>query len=123
MLPTLPPLNVTMPDANSVLSAALNKMNGLGTGLNPGLDPIATPARSIHQPDTPFSSLMTDAIGTVGKLESEAKSAVDGLMSGTGVDVHQAMIASEKASMGFEMALAVRNKAVQSYQSVMGMQF
>jgi flagellar hook-basal body complex protein FliE len=66
---------------------------------------------------------MTDAIGSVGKLESEAKSAIDGLMSGNGVDVHQAMIASEKASMGFEMALAVRNKAVQSYQSVMGMQF
>ena len=46
-----------------------------------------------------------------------------GLMTGPGVDVHQAMIASEKASMAFEMALAVRNKAVQSYQSVMGMQF
>lgn len=119
MTPTLPPLNVTMPDANSVLSAALKKMNGQGDDL----DPRATPARSINQPETPFASLMTDAIGSVGKLESEAKSAVDGLMSGTGVDVHQAMIASEKASMALEMALAVRNKAVQSYQSVMGMQF
>jgi flagellar hook-basal body complex protein FliE len=39
------------------------------------------------------------------------------------VDVHQAMIASEKASMAFELALAVRNKAVQAYQSVMGLQF
>jgi flagellar hook-basal body complex protein FliE len=32
-------------------------------------------------------------------------------------------IATEKASMAFELALAVRNKAVQAYQSVMGMQF
>ena len=123
MLPTLPPLNVTMPDANSVLSAALNTRNGQELSLNPNSGPIATPAQAINQPETPFASLMTDAIGTVGKLESEAKSAVDGLMSGNGVDVHQAMIASEKASMGFEMARAVRNKAVQSYQSVMGMQF
>jgi flagellar hook-basal body complex protein FliE len=48
---------------------------------------------------------------------------VDGLMSGSGVDVHQAMIATQKASMAFELALAVRNKAVQAYQSVIGMQF
>lgn len=119
MLPTLPPLTANMPDANSVLSAALNKTNGQGQGLNPA----ATVAGTAQQPETPFSALLTDAVGTVGKLESEAKSAVDGLMSGSGVDVHQAMIASEKASMSFELALAVRNKAVQSYQSVMGMQF
>ena len=73
--------------------------------------------------DSPFSDLMTEAIGKVGELEGQAHAAVDGLISGSGVDVHQAMIASEKASMAFEMALAVRNKAIQSYQSVMGMQF
>jgi flagellar hook-basal body complex protein FliE len=73
--------------------------------------------------DSPFSDLMTDAIGKVGQLEDQARTAVDGLMTGSGVEVHQAMIASEKASMAFEMALAVRNKAIQSYQSVMGMQF
>ena len=49
--------------------------------------------------------------------------AVDGLMTGSGVDVHQAMIATQKASMAFELALAVRNKAVQAYQQVIGMQF
>ena len=44
-------------------------------------------------------------------------------MTGTGVDVHTAMIATEKASMAFELSLAVRNKAVQAYQQVMSMQF
>jgi len=39
------------------------------------------------------------------------------------VDVHQAMIATQKESMAFELALAVRNKAVQAYQQVIGMQF
>ncbi len=72
---------------------------------------------------TPFAGLYTDAVGQVSTLEDQARIAVDGLMSGSGVDVHQAMIASEKASMAFELALAVRNKAVQAYQSVMGMQF
>ncbi len=71
----------------------------------------------------PFADLITDAMGQVDRLEGQAQAAVSGLMTGSGVDVHQAVIATEKASMAFELALAVRNKAVQAYQSVMGMQF
>jgi flagellar hook-basal body complex protein FliE len=71
----------------------------------------------------PFSDLISDAIGQVNQLEGQANAAVTGLMTGTGVDVHTAMIASEKANMALELALAVHNKAVQAYQTVMGMQF
>jgi flagellar hook-basal body complex protein FliE len=94
----------------------------------PGLSSAATGASSAlstgqtSQP-TPFSDLLTDAVGQVNQLEEQAHAAVQGLMTGSGVDVHQAMIATQKASMAFEMALAVRNKAVQAYQQVIGMQF
>ncbi|HEU5351202.1 MAG TPA: flagellar hook-basal body complex protein FliE [Terracidiphilus sp.] len=71
----------------------------------------------------PFSDLLADAVGQENALEAQARSAVDGLMTGSGVDVHQAMIATQKVDMAFELALAVRNKAVQAYQQVMGMQF
>lgn len=74
-------------------------------------------------PGVPFSDLMTDSINSVNQLETQARQAVQGLMSGEGVDVHQAVIAQEKASMAFEMALSVRNKAVAAYQQVIGMQF
>src|SRR5579864_9264051 len=71
----------------------------------------------------PFSDLFSEAVGDVSRLEGEAQKAVEGLMTGSGVDVHQAMIATQKASMAFELSLAVRNKAVQAYQQLMGMQF
>jgi flagellar hook-basal body complex protein FliE len=71
----------------------------------------------------PFSDLLTDAVGQVNQLQDQAQAAVSGLMTGSGVDVHQATIATEKASMAFELSLAVRNKAVQAYQQVMSMQF
>jgi flagellar hook-basal body complex protein FliE len=83
----------------------------------------ATSAGGSVAAPTPFSDLLTDAVGQVDQLENQAHAAVAGLMSGSGVDVHQAMIATEKASMTFELALAVRNKAVQAYQQVIGMQF
>lgn len=71
----------------------------------------------------PFSSLLKDAIHSENALEQQAATAVEGLMQGTGVDIHTAMIATQKASIAFELALAVRNKAVAAYQQVMGMQF
>ena len=73
--------------------------------------------------NTPFADLLNDAVGAVSSLQDQAHATVSGLLTGSGVDVHTAMIATEKADMAFEMALAVRNKAVQAYQQVVGMQF
>ncbi|MFZ1941776.1 MAG: flagellar hook-basal body complex protein FliE [Terracidiphilus sp.] len=89
------------------------------TSIASGLQPNANASNA----EAPFADLMTDAVGEADRLQSQAEAAVTGLMTGNGVDVHQAMIATEKASMAFELALAVRNKAVQAYQSVIGMQF
>ncbi len=75
------------------------------------------------QAATPFGSLLKSAIGSVNRLEDQASSAVEGMMTGSGSDIHDAMIATQKADMAFELALAVRNKAVAAYQQVMGMQF
>jgi flagellar hook-basal body complex protein FliE len=83
----------------------------------------ATPSAGSGAAPAPFADLLTDAVGQVNQLEDQARTAVNGLMTGSGVDVHQAMIATQKASMAFELALAVRNKAVQAYQQVIGMQF
>jgi flagellar hook-basal body complex protein FliE len=71
----------------------------------------------------PFADLLTEAVGEVQHLEVQAKSAIEGLISGKGVDVHEAMIAAQKAGMGFELMLSVRNKALAAYQQVLGMQF
>lgn len=72
---------------------------------------------------TPFAGMLKDAIQGVQSLENQAADKVQGLMTGQGVDVHQAMIATQRADMSFEMALAVRSKAVAAYQQLMQMQF
>ena len=99
----------------SATASALASRDAAVRGIAGCRRPAAAPA--------PFADLFTDAVGQVNQLEDQAHAAVTGLMTGSGVDVHQAMIATQKASMAFELALAVRNKAVQAYQQVMGMQF
>lgn len=71
----------------------------------------------------PFAGLVESMVRQTSALDHQAAATVTGLLSGQGVDVHQAMIATQKADMAFELALQVRNKAVGAYQQMMGMQF
>jgi flagellar hook-basal body complex protein FliE len=109
-----------MPITINPMAAAAQAMPALS---NASATPAAGTAEGLLASPTPFSDLLTDAVGQVNQLEEQAHTAVAGLMTGSGVDVHQAMIATEKANMAFELTLAVRNKAVQAYQQVIGMQF
>ena len=71
----------------------------------------------------PFSGMLHSMVEQTADLDRKAAAAVTGLMSGQGVEVHEAMIATQKADMAFELALQVRNKAVGAYQQMMSMQF
>jgi flagellar hook-basal body complex protein FliE len=129
MLTAMNPMSAVASALSSISGSALSASNLSGSSLSgssllgqDGLPSFSLTAAPAAAP-TPFSDLLTDAVGQVSQLEDQAHTAVSGLMSGSGVDVHQAMIATEKASMAFELALAVRNKAVQAYQQVIGMQF
>ena len=72
---------------------------------------------------SPFGGILQSLVAQTGALDQKASKAVTGLLSGQGVEVHEAMIATQKADVAFELALQVRNKAVGAYQQMMGMQF
>jgi flagellar hook-basal body complex protein FliE len=72
---------------------------------------------------TPFAGIFQSMVEQTSALDAKASQAVTGLLSGQGVDIHDAMIATEKADMAFELALQVRNKAVGAYQQMASMQF
>lgn len=71
----------------------------------------------------PFSGVLQSMVQQTNRLDQQAVQAVTGVMSGQGVDIHDAMIATQKADMAFQLALEVRNKAVGAYQQMMNMQF
>jgi flagellar hook-basal body complex protein FliE len=73
--------------------------------------------------ETPFASVLQGAMEQMGKLEQDASDKVSGLLSGNGVDVHTAMIATQKSDLAYQLTLAVRNKAVDAYTQLNSMQF
>lgn len=94
------------------------------SGISEALHSITGDMPKAETARTPsFANILRDAVAQVQGLETQAAKAVDGLMAGDGVDVHTALIATQKADAAFEMALSVRNKAVAAYQQLMGTQF
>jgi flagellar hook-basal body complex protein FliE len=72
---------------------------------------------------TPFAGMLQTMVQQTAALEKKAAQATTGVLNGSGVDIHDAVIAGQKASVAFELALQVRNKAVGAYQQMMAMQF
>jgi flagellar hook-basal body complex protein FliE len=70
-----------------------------------------------------FGNTLREAVSQVEGAGLEARYKVANLIEGGGADVHDAMIAVEKADLSFQLMLQVRNKVVQAYQQIAGMQF
>ncbi len=82
-----------------------------------------TPGKVPREESGGFAGLFHTSAAQVNKLDTEAQSAVTGLLNGQGVEVHDAMIATQRSDLAFQLALQVRNKAVAAYQQMMQMQF
>ena len=69
-----------------------------------------------------FSNLLGNMINDVNAKQVAETEAVNGLVAGQNVPLHQAMIAMEEASVSFQLMVEVRNKLLESYQELMRMQ-
>lgn len=73
--------------------------------------------------ETSFGETLREATSQVDTASLDARYKVSSLIEGEGTDVHDAMIAVEKADLSFQLMLQVRNKVVQAYQQIASMQF
>jgi flagellar hook-basal body complex protein FliE len=69
-----------------------------------------------------FQQILQDAIHRVEQSRADATQAVEQFVSGENQDLHSTVLATQRASLDFELLLQMRNKVVQSYQEVMRMQ-
>lgn len=98
-------------------------ISSIGGGLSPlspkvpGLGGKAAPPAS----GADFGSALKQAAGALDQLGQKADASSMALAKGDPIDVHEVMLNTEQASLGFSMALQVRNKLVDAYQEVMRM--
>ena len=67
-----------------------------------------------------FSDALGRVVNAVERTEADANTAVTGMLSGT-TDVHDAMIALQRADLTLQFSVQIRNKLVQAYNEIMRM--
>lgn len=87
-------------------------------GSVPSLDQKTTGVTSPQEAG--FGDALEKLIGAVDGSAGEANQAIGRMLDGTG-DVHEAMIAMQRAEQMLQLTVQIRNKLVQAYQDVMRM--
>ena len=90
--------------------------------IEPLLNPAIREKQSEGEADGSFAGMVNQAINEVKQAQVEADNAIQKLATGNEKDLHQTMIALEKAEVSFQLMMQVRNKIVSAYEEIMRMQ-
>jgi len=91
----------------------------INTVLNSNVTTKTTIPKEPAKTGESFGDTLTKAIEKVNDLQKQADSAAVKVATGDVENIHQAMIAMEKAVLALEFTVQVRNKAVEAYQELM----
>ena len=69
-----------------------------------------------------FSEVLAESITDVNKLQGEANTAIENLVTGRSKNLHETMLAVEKAEIAFKSMNQIRLKVLDAYKEVMRMQ-
>ena len=69
-----------------------------------------------------FLNILKNSMSEMNQLQKEAGAAAKMLASGEKIDIHNAMIAMQKADVSFRLMMEVRNKIVEAYHEIIRMQ-
>ena len=88
--------------------------------MNNGMEPPA--AVGHNGSTTTFSDLLRKSVDNVNQMQVEADTAVKELVAGRSKNIHETMLAVERADISLKLMMQVRNKIIDAYREVMRMQ-
>ena len=111
-------MRATILQQNSALQRASAGSNAL-EGLNVGVAGSDTGSAPTGKAD--FGAAIKDAIGQVNELQAKSSANAEAFDRGETTDIAAVMLSREKASVGFQATLQVRNKLLAAYKDIMSM--
>lgn len=106
--------------------SSLFQMTPLGSSAIPSLPPDLTTqapqANGSASAAAAFTQTLTDAISGLAGAQNNADTALTGVATNNGTDIHTAMIAMDQAQLSMQLAVQLRDKGVEAYQTLLNMQ-
>lgn len=72
-----------------------------------------------NKPGVDFGGFLKDAIGKVNELELQSQKADEMLAIGETENIHEVMIAAQKAEIALQFTMEVKNKIMEAYKEIM----
>jgi flagellar hook-basal body complex protein FliE len=94
---------------------ALEELGGQGAPGQIGADQAIGDGKS-------FSDILSKSFEKVNQQQVQADTAVKELVSGRSKNIHETMLAVERADASLKLAMQVRNKILEAYKEIMRMQ-
>ncbi len=94
----------------------MSELRVSGIGSAPALQPSGRAARP---GGAGFGEALRQALGQVNDLQQAADRAAQDFSVGNTRDVASTLITIEKANLGFQLAVQIRNKLLDAYQEIM----
>src|SRR6185437_14623499 len=70
----------------------------------------------------PFMDMLKDSVNKVNEMQTDADTAINNLVAGRTKNIHETMLAIERADTSLKLMMQVRNKILEAYREVMRMQ-
>ena len=86
-----------------------------------GMIPDLISTKEIKKESVPsmgFGNVLTDFIGSVNDDQVKASQITNDFVTGGNVEIHEVMIAGEKAKTSLDLLMEIRNKAVDMYKEL-----
>lgn len=93
-----------------------------GNQIDAGFDIKTTGLEGVPESGKTFGDFLQDSIVKVNSLQQEANIAMEKLASGESQNLHETLLAVEKAEISFKMMNQVRTKVIDAYREIMKMQ-
>jgi flagellar hook-basal body complex protein FliE len=93
-----------------------------------GFNAVSTPLNEVNKisgtENSPinFAELLNKAINNVNDLQNISNNLTNDLAAGKTDNIHEVMIAGEKADLALQFTMQVRNKILDAYSEIMRMQ-
>ncbi len=86
------------------------------------LDSVSLSPPSAKTAAAGFGDLFEQAVLRVEQANQDGQMKVDRLLRGEDQELHEVVLATQRAELSFDYFMQVRNKMVQAYQEIMRMQ-
>jgi flagellar hook-basal body complex protein FliE len=79
------------------------------------------PVKTPYEAQQSFANVLKNAINEVNDYQIQSDQMTNKLIRGENVELHDVMIAAQKASITLNATVEVRNKVIDAYQEIMRM--